>query len=77
MTWTEECFSRVPTFGDDALAAHGPPDERPAQLEGAGTQRQITGFCRLADLGICTYFFLNGFTSRIAVSLEWSWQWVT
>jgi len=71
-----KCFSGVPTFGDDALAAHGPPDERPAQLEGAGTQRQITGFVGWLSGHLHT-FFSKRFTSRIAVSLEWSWQWVT
>src|SRR6185312_16098284 len=38
---------------------------------------QITGFVGWLVWAFAHIFFLIGFRSRIAVFLEWSWQWVT
>jgi NADH dehydrogenase len=38
---------------------------------------QITGFAGWLVWGFAHIFFLIGFRSRIAVFLEWAWEWLT
>ncbi len=33
-------------------------------------------FC-MAGVGICPHFLLDWFRSKIAVFLEWAWEWLT